>query len=82
MISATFLTGEATVSLTSIGLPECTTDDYNILIIFSNHVVNGNLVFLGQKISTNNKELIFQMPLNMDYSGEIWVTGIAVASHK
>lgn len=82
VIPASFLTGEATVSLTSIGLPECTTDDYNICIIFSNHVVNGNLVFLGQKISTNNKELIFQMPLNMDYSGEIWVTGIAVASHK
>lgn len=82
MIPASFLTGEATVSLTSIGLPECTTDDYNICIIFNNHVVNGNLVFLGYKISTNNKELIFQMPLNMDYSGEIWVTGIAVASHK
>lgn len=82
VIPASFLTGEATVSLTSIGLPECTTDDYNICIIFNNHVVNGNLVFLGYKISTNNKELIFQMPLNMDYSGEIWVTGIAVASHK
>ena len=79
---ATFASGEATITLTSIGLSDCTTDDYNICIFFSNHVINGNLAFLGWKTSTNNNELIFQFPYNSDFSGQMWITGIAIASRK
>ena len=66
--------------LSAIYMSGCNFDEYNIAIVFSNHSMNNESSVISYEKGSTNHAITFTTPLDITFSGSIWITGIAVAS--
>ena len=82
MYEASFVNGECEASLEKLGLASCNTDDWYLLIIFGNNLIDGKLEQVSWGLGSENGKVKIILPLNPSYNGTAWINGLAIASHK
>ena len=82
MYEASFVNGECEAPLEKLGLAGCNTDDWYLLIIFGNNLIDGKLEQVSWGLGSENGKVKIILPLNPSYNGTVWINGLAIASHK
>ena len=79
---AAFVNGECEVPLVNIGLAGCNTDDWYVVLIFGNIIINEKIEPVFTAYASENVKIKLTLPLSPSYNGTPWVNGIAIATRK
>ena len=79
---ATFVGGSCEVPLVNIGLAGCNTDEWYVVLIFGNIIINEKIEPVFTAYTSENVKIKLTLPLSPSYNGTTWVNGIAIASRK
>lgn len=79
---ASFVSGECEVPLTNIGLAGCNMDDWYVVLIFGNIIINEKIEPVFTAYASENVKIKLTLPLSPSYNGTTWVNGIAIATRK
>ena len=79
---ATFTDGSCEMSLEKIGLAGCNTDDWYVLLVFGNIIINEKIEPVFWAYGNEKVKVKITLPLSTSYNGTAWINGLAIASHK